>query len=432
VSDFDVVVVGAGPAGSAAAIELARAGRSVCLLERGPSPGSKNMYGGVVYGRILDTLVPAWWEQVPVQRWVTRRSTMLIHDEQALTVDFRNPGWGAAPYNGATTFRPDFDAWLAGVAVDAGAVLVCSTTATGLIREGGRVVGVRTDRPDGDLRAPVVIACDGVNSFLAKEAGMYPHTGAENFTVGVKETIALPREVIDERFAVRGDEGVDIEILGCTGDVPGGGFVYTNATSVAVGLVLSLPALAAGPDRPEELLRRLKAHPAVAPLVEGGEVLEYSAHVIPEAGYRMMPELVGDGILVAGDAAAMCLAAGIWLEGVNFAIGSGAAAGRAATRALARSDASAAGLAAYREMLESGFVLADHRRLRDAPHLVMGDLAQRGLPAVACGVMEDLFTVRNPEPKQGVRRIVRNRMRRNGIRVRDAVREGLRAVRTFG
>ena len=87
---------------------------------------------------------------------------------------------------------------------------------------------------------------------------------------------------------------------------------------------------------------------------------------------------------------------------------------------------------AYREMLESGFVLADHRRLRDAPHLVMGDLAQRGLPAVACGVMEDLFTVRNPEPKQGVRRIVRNRMRRNGIRVRDAVREGLRAVRTFG
>ena len=129
-SDFDAIVVGAGPAGSAAALELARAGRSVCLLERGPTPGSKNMYGGVVYGRILDTLVPGWWEQVPVQRWVTRRSTMLVHDDQALTVDFRNPGWGAAPFNGATTFRPDFDAWLAGLAVDAGASLVCSTTAT--------------------------------------------------------------------------------------------------------------------------------------------------------------------------------------------------------------------------------------------------------------------------------------------------------------
>ena len=431
-SDFDAIVVGAGPAGSAAALELARAGRSVCLLERGPTPGSKNMYGGVVYGRILDTLVPGWWEQVPVQRWVTRRSTMLVHDDQALTVDFRNPGWGAAPFNGATTFRPDFDAWLAGLAVDAGASLVCSTTATGLIREGGRVLGVRTDRPDGDLRAPVVIACDGVNSFLAKEAGMYPHTDAANFTVGVKETISLPREVIDERFGVRGDEGVDIEILGCTGDVPGGGFVYTNATSVAVGLVLSLPALAAGGDRPEELLRRLKAHPAIAPLVEGGEVLEYSAHVIPEAGYEMMPELVGDGILVAGDAAAMCLAAGIWLEGVNFAIGSGAAAGRAAAQAVSRGDASAAALGSYRRALESSFVLADHRKLRAAPHLVMGDLAQRGLPAVACGVMEDLFTVRNPEPKPGVRRIVRTQMRRHGVRARDAVREGLRALRAFG
>jgi len=272
-TDFDVVVVGAGPAGSAAAIEVARAGRSVCLLERGPSPGSKNMYGGVVYGRILDTLVPAWWEQAPVERWVTRRSTMLISGDQALTVDFRNPGWGEAPHNGATAYRPEFDSWLAGVAVDAGAELVCSTTATGLIREAGQVVGVRTDRPNGDLRASVVVACDGVNSFLAKEAGMYPHDDPSNFTVGVKETIALPRHVIDERFAVRGDEGVDIEILGCTGDVPGGGFVYTNRSTVAVGLVLSLPALAAGGTRPEEILRLLKAHPAIAPLIEGARSL---------------------------------------------------------------------------------------------------------------------------------------------------------------
>jgi electron transfer flavoprotein-quinone oxidoreductase len=146
----------------------------------------------------------------------------------------------------------------------------------------------------------------------------------------------------------------------------------------------------------------------------------------------MMPELVGDGILVAGDAAAMCLAAGIWLEGVNFAIGSGAAAGRAAAQAVSRGDASADALGSYRRALESSFVLADHRKLRAAPHLVMGDLAQRGLPAVACGVMEDLFTVRNPEPKPGVRRIVRTQMRRHGVRARDAVREGLRALRAFG
>lgn len=430
--DFDVVVVGAGPAGSAAALELARAGRSVCLLERGPFPGSKNMYGGVVYGRILDTLVPNWWEDAPVQRWVTRRATMIMTGHQALTVDYRTEAWGRPPYNGATAYRPDFDTWLAGKATDAGAVLVCSTTATGLLVDGGRVLGVQTDRPDGDLTADVVIACDGVNSFLAKEAGLYGEVDAANYTVGVKETIALPRHVIDERFGVRGDHGVDYEIIGCTGDVPGGGFIYTNADTLAVGLVLSLPALAAGGTRPEELLRRMLAHPAVAPLVEGGEVKEYSAHVIPEAGFDMMPELVGDGILVAGDAAAMCLAAGIWLEGVNFAIGSGAAAGRTAAWAVRRGDCSAAGLEGYRSRLESSFVLADHRRLADAPHLVMSDLAQKQLPALACGVAERMFRVDNPDPKPGLRRIVRSEMKANGVKLRDAVSHGIRALRTFG
>jgi electron transfer flavoprotein-quinone oxidoreductase len=357
---------------------------------------------------------------------------MLMTADQAVTVDYRSEAWGRPPHNGATAYRPDFDAWLAEQAVAAGATLVCSTTATGLLRDGERVLGVRTDRPDGDLCARVVIACDGVNSVLAKEAGLYREVSAARYTLGVKETIALPRQVIDERFGVRGDHGVDIEIVGCTGGIPGGGFVYTNLDTVAVGLVLSLPALAAGDTRPEELLGRLKAHPAIAPLVEGGEVKEYSAHVIPEAGLDMMPEPVGEGILVAGDAAAMCLAAGIWLEGVNFAIGSGAAAGRAAHRALVNGDTSAVGLGGYRARLESSFVMADHRRLRDAPHLLMGDLVQRRVPGLVCDVAERMFHVDNPEPKPGLRRILREEMKRHGIRLTAAAREGLRAMRTFG
>src|SRR5262245_14656459 len=161
--DYDVIVVGAGPAGSCAATVLARAGRSVLLLERGPFAGSKNMYGGVVYPRILDGLHPLWWEEAPVQRWVTRRSTMVLTDTQALTVDFRSAAWGRPPYNGATAYRPDFDHWLAGKAATDGAQLVTSTTVLGLLRDdAGAVVGVRTDRPDGDLRARLVIACDGV------------------------------------------------------------------------------------------------------------------------------------------------------------------------------------------------------------------------------------------------------------------------------
>ena len=174
----------------------------------------------------------------------------------------------------------------------------------------------------------MVIACDGVNSFLAKEAGLYGEVDASNYTLGVKETLALPKEVIDERFGVRGRDGVDYEIIGCTGAVNGGGFLYTNLDTLAVGVVLKLPALAAQRQRPEDIIAGMKAHPAIAPLVEGGELKEYSAHVIPEGGWDMMPALSADGMLVAGDAAALCLAAGVWLEGVNFAMASGMEAGQ--------------------------------------------------------------------------------------------------------
>jgi electron transfer flavoprotein-quinone oxidoreductase len=430
---FDVVVVGAGPAGASAALVLARAGRSVCLLERGPFPGAKNMFGGVLYGRILDGLIPRWWEQAPVQRWVTRRSTMVLAEERALTLDIRSAAWGRPPYNGATAFRPDFDHWLAGFAERAGATLISSTTATGLLRDaGGRVRGVRTDRPDGDLEADVVIAADGVNSFLAVEAGLYPHKTVEHLTLGAKEVLSLPREEIDARFNVTGREGVDIEILGGTEDIPGGAFVYTNLESVAVGVVLSLEGLAASKLRPEAVIGSLKRHPGIAPLVADGKLLEYSAHLIPEGGYNTIPELVTDGMLVAGDAAALTLAAGIFLEGVNFAIGSGAAAGAAAADALAAGDTSAAGLAGYRRRVESNFVLKDHRKLRNAPALVLGERTQKVYPRLACAIAEQVFTVENPAPKRGAMTIGRAEIKRAGVRMRDLARDAYAGMRSMG
>ncbi len=431
--DFDVVVVGAGPAGSAAALTLARAGRRVALLERGPYPGSKNMYGGVVYGRVLDDLIPGWYDEAPMQRWITRRQTMIVTGSQALTVDYRTTAWGEAPYNGATTYRADFDGWLAGKAEAAGAVLLTSTTATGLLRdESGRINGVTTDRPGGDLRASLVIACDGVNSFLAKSAGLYPNFSAENFTLGAKEVLAIPREELEARFGVRGTDGVDIEIVGCTRGIPGGGFVYTNLDTVSVGVVVSVNALAAAKVRPEELIAGLKAHPAIAPLVEGGELKEYSAHLIPEGGYDTMPEIATDGLLVAGDAAALCLAAGIWLEGVNFAIGSGMAAGEVAHDALTAGDVSATRLSAYRRQLESNFVLADHKKLRRVPELLMSQRMQQLYPKLACDVVERMFTVDNPAPKPGAVRVARENIKRSGLRIRDLAHDAYVTLRSFG
>lgn len=432
-TDVDVIVVGGGPAGSCAAITAARAGLDVVLIERGPFPGSKNMYGGVVYPRILDDLIPSWWEQAPVQRWVTRRSTMLLTPTQALTVDFRSEAWGAPPYNGATTYRPDWDHWLAGHAEAAGAQIITGTTVTGLIRSAdGTVTGVRTDRPDGDLTARVVIACDGVNSFLAKEGGLYEHTHAKHYTLGVKETLALPKEVIDERFNVRDRHGVDIEIIGATGGVNGGGFLYTNLDTIALGVVLKLPALAAQKARPEQIIAGLKQHPAIAPLVQGGELKEYSAHVIPEAGLAMMPRMTMPGMLVAGDAAALCLAAGIWLEGVNFAMASGMYAGEAAAEAIKAGDLSGEGLGGYQRRLSDTFVLKDHRKLRRAPQLVLSDRVQHLYPGMVANVAERMFRVENPHPKPGLRRILAQERKRAGVKRRDLMRDGWNGFRSFG
>src|SRR5665213_1767120 len=406
VLECDAVVVGAGPAGASAALALARSGRSVVLVERGPFPGSKNVYGGVVYGRVLDEIIPRWWEEVPVERWVVRRSTMMMTGTQSLSVDYRT---------------------------DAGARLVTSTVATGLVRDGaGRVVGVRTDRDGAELHAPVVVACDGVNSFLAKEAGLLAKAEASHHTLGVKEVLDLPPGAINERFAVQDHEGVDVEILGCTRDVPGGGFLYTNATSVSIGVVLSLPELAATGVRPEELVADLKAHPSIAPLLRGSTLREYAAHLIPEGGYDTMPALAADGLLVAGDAGAMTLAAGIWLEGVNFAIGSGYAAGRAADRALAAGDCSARGLASYRADLEGQFVLADHKRLRKAPALVLSDRVQQRYPGLICDLAEGMFTVTNPVPKPGGLRITRASATKHGVGLRQLAGDTLRGLRIFG
>ena len=432
-TDTDIIVVGAGPAGSCAAIAAAKAGKRVVLIERGPFPGSKNMYGGVIYPRILDELIPDWFEHAPIQRWVVRRSTMLLSDTGALNIDYRSNAWGQAPYNGATAYRPDFDNWLAQQAVAAGAELICSTTVTGLLRDAqGRITGITTDRPDGDLTASVVIACDGVNSFLAKEAGLYKKVDASNYTLGVKETLSLPKSVIDERFGVRDNQGVDIEILGGTSGVNGGGFIYTNLDTIALGVVLKLPKLSAQKKRPEEIIAELKRHPAIAPLIEGAEVIEYSAHVIPEAGLDMMPKMVADGLLVAGDAAALCLAAGIWLEGVNFAMASGMYAGQSAAQAVTAGNTSASGLQSYTKKLNETFVLKDHKKLRKIPHLVLSDRVQHKYPGFVTGIVERMFRVENPHPKPGVRRILREERKKAGISLMDLIRDALTGLKGFG
>jgi electron transfer flavoprotein-quinone oxidoreductase len=358
---------------------------------------------------------------------------MFATGSQSVSVDVRSDAWAKPPFNGATTFRSDFDPWLASKAEGAGAVLVTSTTATGLLRDRqNRIVGVETDRPDGAVGAHLVVACDGVNSFLAREAGLYEHFSSEHFTLGAKEVLHLGKEEIDRRFALVERQGVDIEIVGLTRGVPGGAFLYTNLDSVSVGVVVSVEALSRSGIRPEELIAGVKRHPSIAPYLQGAELVEYSAHVIPEGGYDTMPSLVADGLLVAGDAGAFCLAAGLFLEGVNFAIGSGRAAGETAVAAASSGDWSAAGLSTYEERLGRTFVMADHKKMRRAPALMLSNRMQLGYPALVCDLAEGLFTVANPSPKAGLLRLFERTRRRHRVRLADIARDTYGMARTFG
>ncbi len=404
--DYDVVVVGAGPAGSAAALALARKGVRVALLERGEYPGAKNMFGGVFYGSVLDDVIPGWWERAPLERYVTRRVTAFLSDEAALCIDFKTSRFGEPPYNGWTIYRPRFDRWLAEEAAAAGAELIPSTLVTGPLLRDGRVAGVETSRAGGTLEAAVVVAADGVNSLFAKSLGLQREFRRDEIELGVKETIGLDRAVIEERFALEGREGVDWEMIGAaSGDVIGGGFLYTNLDSLSLGVVVGLESLAEAGVRPEELLARLRRHPAIAPLVRGGRIREYSAHLIPGAGRKMFPKRVGDGVVVTGDAAGLTLGVGLYLEGVNYAIGSGLAAAEAIAEALERGDTSARGLAGYDERLRSSFVLKDFDTFKRAQAFTVNPRVQNVYPGLVTAIAEEVFRVDNRRPKRKLGRV---------------------------
>lgn len=304
---FDAIVVGAGPAGSAAAITMARAGLNVVLFERGEYPGSKNVMGGVMYGRMLADVLPETFAQAPMERLIVEERVWMATPSSAVSLGFRSAahGHGGGIPNAFTVLRAPFDRWFAAQAEAAGALLITGTTVEDVIRQNGRVVGVRAGREGGDVYGDAVIICDGVNSFLAQKAGLQRRpVEPSEVALAVKEIIALPREIINERFAVRDGEGVTIEVYGSvTQGMAGYGFIYTNRESLSVGIGALISHLMRTKITPYALLEGFKQHPLVARLIEDGQPQEYAAHAIPEGGYEAMPNLFGDGVLIAGDAA---------------------------------------------------------------------------------------------------------------------------------
>ena len=360
--EFDVVVVGAGLAGSTAAAVAARQGLKVALIERGQTPGSKNAFGGALYTHALEEIYPDFWDRKPpLERPVTEAGFWFLSRDGVVSMTVRGGALSRRPADAYVALRAKFDPWWATQAVQAGAFLIPKTTVTDFLRDTtGRIIGVDTDRARGQVYAPVIIVCEGVNNLLTQKAGLSKgERRPKAVALGVKQLISLPADTINARFGLPDKtHGLAVTVMGDVSmGMTGLGFVYTGEECISVGLGVTLEEMAKAKVRPYALLQRYLNHPSIAPLVEDGRLMEYSAHLIPEGGWHDMPTLYGDGVLVAGDAATMVNA--LHWEGTNMAITAGKEAGETAVEAHRRRDFSAGTLSGYRERLGRRFVIQD-------------------------------------------------------------------------
>lgn len=423
---FDAIIVGAGLAGSVAALVLAREGAQVLLIERGNYAGGKNVTGGRMYAHSLERIIPGFTKEAPIERMITHEKLSFMTETGAMTVDYQNGDPQKPEETSWSILRGKLDPWLAEQAENAGAQCITGIRVDKLVERDGKVVGVEAD---GDvLEAKVVILADGVNSLLAEQLGMTKRVSAEHVAVGVKELIELPKDVLQNRFNLQGNEGVAWLFAGSPTDgLMGGGFLYTNEDTISLGLVCGLHHIKDAKKSVPQMLEDFKQHPAVAPLIEGGKMIEYAAHVVPEAGLKMQSELVRDGVLVAGDAAGMCMNLGFTIRGMDLAVASGEAAAQAVLSAMKKEDFSKQGLSEYLTLLEQG-PLRDMKAYQRMPEYLDNPRMFTAYPEMALGIAKKLFTISDEAPVP-LRKTMLQHAKKVGFM--NLIKDGIKGVRAI-
>jgi electron transfer flavoprotein-quinone oxidoreductase len=263
-----------------------------------------------------------------------------------------------------------------------------------VIKDNGRIVGVLAGADE--LRADVVLACDGVLSIISEKAGLRTPEAPGNFALGIKEVIALDSWVINERFNLEGNEGAARLFVGeVTRGKFGGGFLYTNRESVSLGIVVGIDEAAEDrlPIEVPALLDAFKERLEISPLIRGGSTVEYSAHIIPEGGFKAIGDLCGNGILVAGDAAGLALNIGFTVRGMEFALASGYFAAQTVMKAKQSGNFDVPTLSMYRRLLEDSFVLKDLRNFQETHAVIGNPRFFSHYPELIGTIMRDVYAV---------------------------------------
>lgn len=420
-------MVGAGPAGSAAALALAREGVNVIMLEKAKVPGERNMTGGVLYGDFpgdlgLISLVPDFESSAPLERQIQTHEVVVLGptdytggearyyrlSKRSLPARLGLFSLSFETGHDYSVLRRPFDRWFANLAVQSGAMLSTETTAEGLIKESGSVVGVKTTKEE--LRAKLVIDSSGVTSRLVEEAGLRERLSPRQLYHGLKRVYKLDSDTIEKRFRLAPGKGRSIFFLGeFMQGIGGGAFVYTNRDTLSVGLVVSMESLLRVTTEHFDKVGKLidiqdefEGHPMIAELIDGAQPQEFSAHNIPKGYKSILKTPFADGFLVAGDALGTFVKVGPMIDGMRRAIISGIVAARTYVEASSSGSFRARNLSRYRDLLtpiyedvnksgrdsfisESAFTYHTLPRLLFATRLISSSYAFKPRPEKALG-----------------------------------------------